>query len=1289
MISRKNLLASIAIVVLLYLSIVSHFVMQSYRNYNNTSDVQAGWNPNFQLPKIKISSDEDILNLGEDIEGLNEGETLSVTLITGDSVTILKKDGKISVAIDAVDIRKNFYVFPKGNTIYVVPEDVDLKKFDIELFNIRLLADHINMTRGRIPLIIKVRNNVPLEHVVKRVEKTTEELKELKHRNLEIISSVALRVPIQEREKVLKTLYKVLANDSSIDKIVLDRIHRVSSKGEDIGIQLYESIPLMSIPDLWNIDINGSGYTIAVLDTGIDPNHPDFYIDGETKIVAMESFVDFDFDDEADESPIDGHGHGTHCAGTAAGVGGYLDIVRGVAPGANLIIGKVLSNLGYGHDSWIIEGIEWAVENGADVISMSLGGSATLSYDPLVAAVNWAVEQGVVVVVAAGNSGPSYFTIASPGVASKAITVGAVDKELNIAEFSSRGPTPNATLKPDVVAPGVYIASSRAWKTYMDEPASIYHVYASGTSMATPHVAGYATLVLQLLGEYGILNKIVESLGVNRAEVVKDIIISTALDLDLDPFTQGAGFVEASKLLELLLNEKLVIVHPARIDVVAFENTIEVINLTLYNPFNEDVSITVDLEFKPWISLMYDPVGDDIVVVDPQEVTIPANSSINVSLSIDFSQIPTGYHALILKIISSDTEIGKALVGISKPQILAVSASFEGTPEPIFVYATGFSPALGQSLSLYGYDWGWIGYSYEGEVILYPLYPDTIYLIEIASLINPYIVYTVISTDNVTNIYSLEIDFAEVEPTYITTANELQGYAFVSYGINMMIRDPANNIIENITYSDGTLIYLYPSESAEIRYGIIDGFSTPNYIIELNSGYFGIKAETYTDRPELVWVFYRVYTSVPINEYIVVEPKTVNVTLYHVHSAISDDEVIGKGALFLFGGVVDLDSSIYRDTPYPSYTVYLVDTNVTLSLGRALDKHAIQSEDGDTLNVLAYQFHGLNIDGGYLYAPLASPLAGTTIWSYSMLLEGLDSHNFTYGFGRGHTFRSTFTKSYSIYSQIYPISYALLTINNESIIEMFDTYALTYYLEGFNWNNTELAKVRYDFTLDLSRYPLIKVSNHVRSSSVSQFNEPNYTAYEKINAFGYGVGVRDILIVGEFDYLYNYLPENASTYMYLFINRPVDGNFALTKHRLTLIGYTDGSSQEIELPLNIVSTGPSYYIGLVEINSQEILLQASPGPFDLVVNLLYNNSLTGDTINYELYIDNAIYIGTSVYTPVTPTPTVPTTTTVTVPTTTTVTVPTTTTVTVPTTTTVTVPTTTTVTVPTTTTVTVP
>lgn len=230
--------------------------------------------------------------------------------------------------------------------------------------------------------------------------------------------------------------------------------------------------------------------TIAIIDTGIDINHVDL---SSGKVIGW-----FNALDPTSTTPFDDNGHGTHVASIAAGLGKALWNYRGVAYGAALVGVKVFDASGSGNNSDVIAGIQWCVANkstyGIKIINMSLGGPPDAA---LRAATNAAINNGIVVVCAAGNSGPGLNTIGSPGDTPAAITVGNMADVGKGGYFlvrsSSRGPIFDGSIKPDLVAPGYRIIAAKAGTTnqYIDK---------TGTSMASPFVAGVVALILDLNG---------------------------------------------------------------------------------------------------------------------------------------------------------------------------------------------------------------------------------------------------------------------------------------------------------------------------------------------------------------------------------------------------------------------------------------------------------------------------------------------------------------------------------------------------------------------------------------------------------------------------------------------------------------------------------------------------------------------------------------------------------------------------------------------------------------------
>ena len=238
----------------------------------------------------------------------------------------------------------------------------------------------------------------------------------------------------------------------------------------------YWGLDNINAPEVWagsgNFSgVTGEGVTVAVIDTGVDLDHAEF----QGRMTAGYDFVD------NDTIADDGNGHGTHVAGTIAGDDNDGFGISGVAPDALIMPIRVLDNNGDGYTSDIIKGITWAVDNGADVVNLSLGGGG---YSQAMAdAIEYASNQGTVVVMAAGNSGGNSPNYPAAHAVDHGIAVGAVDQNRNIANFSNLAG--NTTLD-YVTAPGVSIYSS--------VPNGQYGTF-SGTSMAAPHVAGVAALL--------------------------------------------------------------------------------------------------------------------------------------------------------------------------------------------------------------------------------------------------------------------------------------------------------------------------------------------------------------------------------------------------------------------------------------------------------------------------------------------------------------------------------------------------------------------------------------------------------------------------------------------------------------------------------------------------------------------------------------------------------------------------------------------------------------------------
>lgn len=325
-----------------------------------------------------------------------------------------------------------------------------------------------------------------------------------------------------------------LANSPDIEYISFD---------SKVFTQLDIAAPTIKSSFPHNLGFKGKERTVAVIDTGVAP-HQDL-TRPTNRIVGFKDFVN------NRTSPYDDNGHGTHVAGIIAG-NGYSSRGRytGIAPEANILAVKALDAEGSGNTSNIISAISYVVNTkgtyDTKVLNLSIGSPANSSCakDPLCKAVVEATKQGIVVVAAAGNSGPGRNTILSPGINPNVITVGATNdngtvdiKDDTIANFSSRGPTIEGVSKPDLVAPGVNINSLSNVK--LDG----YNT-SSGTSMATPFISGAVALLLE------------ENNSLSPKEVKKRLM-NSCIDLHEIKENQGAGLIDLEKLFFNATKDKI------------------------------------------------------------------------------------------------------------------------------------------------------------------------------------------------------------------------------------------------------------------------------------------------------------------------------------------------------------------------------------------------------------------------------------------------------------------------------------------------------------------------------------------------------------------------------------------------------------------------------------------------------------------------------------------------------------------------------------------------------------
>ncbi len=461
--------------------------------------------------------------------------TTTLTLVTGDRIQLDRlPGGRQAATIDPGPGREHvdFQQFEIDGELYVFPLDVlpyvAAKRVDQALFNVtKLVADgYDDAHRTTIPLILTYTRdaNASASKAMSVLRAATAG---------PVLQSVNGRAVAADKRQA-ERFWESVDDDRVSSRSGAQRVPTLA--GDIARIQLDakvtadldRSVPQIGAPAAWEAGFDGTGVTVAVLDTGVDTTHPDL----AGVITETRNFT---------PSPTteDKVGHGTHVAATIAGTGAAAGGTRkGVAPGARILAGKVLNDSGSGLVSWILDGMEWAAGSGADVVNMSLGGGPTDGTDILSQGLDALTDQtGTLFVVSAGNDGENgEFTVGSPGAANRALTVGAVDRNDALAEFSSRGPrTGDFAIKPDITAPGVGIVAARAAGTTFGTPVDASYTALSGTSMAAPHVAGAAAILAQQHPGWG-------------ARELKDALASTAERKDgLTVFEQGGGRVDVAR----------------------------------------------------------------------------------------------------------------------------------------------------------------------------------------------------------------------------------------------------------------------------------------------------------------------------------------------------------------------------------------------------------------------------------------------------------------------------------------------------------------------------------------------------------------------------------------------------------------------------------------------------------------------------------------------------------------------------------------------------------------------
>ena len=391
-----------------------------------------------------------------------------------------------------------------------------------------------------------------------------------------------------------------LSAGAGVRKVWLDGRRRAS---------LDRSVAQIGAPAAWAAGYTGAGVTVAVLDSGVEQSHPD---------LAGQEIAERNFSKAPDG--VDRFGHGTHVASILAGTGSRSNgRYRGVAPGARLLDGKVLDDSGFGTDSEMIAGMQWAADMGARIVNLSVGGTDTPEIDLVEETVNTlSAQRGILFVTAAGNNFRPQ-TIDSPGSADAALTVGAVDRDGAMAGFSSRGPRlGDGAVKPDLTAPGVGIVAARHSAGTIGDPVEPGYTALSGTSMATPHVAGAAALLAQQHPDW------------TGAALKAALVASAQPNPGAGAFEQGAGRVDVARAIT-----QTITTQPANLGlgVVAWPHDRPVTRPLTYRntgPTALTLSLTIDAR---------DPNGRPapagLFSLSTNQIVVPAGASAEVGVTAD------------------------------------------------------------------------------------------------------------------------------------------------------------------------------------------------------------------------------------------------------------------------------------------------------------------------------------------------------------------------------------------------------------------------------------------------------------------------------------------------------------------------------------------------------------------------------------------------------------------------------------------------------------------------------
>ncbi|MEU1492944.1 S8 family serine peptidase [Streptomyces sp. NPDC005776] len=554
----------------------------------------------------------------------------TVTLITGDRVTVTDLGaGRKSVAVERPAgatgaVRSEI----SGGRITVVPDEarpyLRAGVLDAELFDVTALIEQGlgDPSSDGLPLIVTYTKNA--RSAPPRGARQVRVLPSVGGAALEASESGEFwrTVAPDVGSAALRTTPAPAQLAGGVGKIWLDA--RVDTAMEASNAQI-------GTPAAWEAGLTGKGVKVAVLDTGVDLTHPDL----KGRVSETRSFID-------GQEVADRNGHGTHVSSTVGGSGAASDgKERGVAPDATLAVGKVLSDQGSGSESQIIAGMEWAAKDvHAKIVSMSLGSSqGSDGTDPMAQAVNTlSQDTGALFVVAAGNAGAPG-TIGSPGAADSALTIGAVDSADRRASFSSQGPRQgDNALKPDLSAPGVDIVAARSQLVSGSGPYTVM----SGTSMATPHVAGVAALLSEKHPDWD-------------GQQLKDGLMSTSEQINGTSYEVGAGRVDVPSAIDA----RITATGSADLGFVGWpygENKPVAKTLTYTNSSDRAVTLALTAEGAP----------ADVVTLADSTLTVPAHGTARTTVTGDGAAASVGTTSGRIVARDGDAVVAHTSFGMTK-----------------------------------------------------------------------------------------------------------------------------------------------------------------------------------------------------------------------------------------------------------------------------------------------------------------------------------------------------------------------------------------------------------------------------------------------------------------------------------------------------------------------------------------------------------------------------------------------------------------------------------------------